>query len=334
MEIGLLLFLTLLLTSAALCYGLTKPLISYLKQRRLDIPNARSNHNTPTPRGGGLAIIIVLALCYLANMFSPTPLPLFPWPVFLAFMALALLSWVDDRYTVSSLMRLVAQAACVGFTLWFLRGAALPLLPLPPALLLTVVFLGWLWFINLYNFMDGIDGITGVETLSILLGIVILSFVAPPLEPLLPGMLLLMGCCIGFLFHNWHRASIFLGDVGSITVGFLVGWYLLALSAIPGGFIPTLILPMYYLLDSGYTLLKRAVNREKIWQAHSQHYYQQAVRRGASHDSVALRIAGLNSFLILLAVLSYIVPGLAWLMLLLSVAATIILMRHFANYEF
>jgi UDP-N-acetylmuramyl pentapeptide phosphotransferase/UDP-N-acetylglucosamine-1-phosphate transferase len=143
----------------------------------------------------------------------------------------------------------------------------------------AVAVLAWTWFINLYNFMDGIDGITGIETVCIAAGLAICGFA-------LPQDLVLIAASLGFLLWNWHPARIFLGDSGSVPLGYLLGWLLLSLAG-SGHPAAALILPAYYLADATLTLLRRASRLEPVWRAHRQHFYQRAVQGGASHAAVA-----------------------------------------------
>jgi UDP-N-acetylmuramyl pentapeptide phosphotransferase/UDP-N-acetylglucosamine-1-phosphate transferase len=157
---------------------------------------------------------------------------------------------------------------------------------LPPVWDLLFAGILWLWFINLFNFMDGIDGIAGVETISIgcgISGVVLLAGLSPALGWL---SLIFISATIGFLWWNWHPAKIFLGDVGSIPLGFIFGWLLLMLAA-EGQWPAAVILSLYYLTDATLTLLSRALRGQKIWQAHKKHFYQRAVQRGLSHAHVS-----------------------------------------------
>ena len=119
--------------------------------------------------------------------------------------------------------------------------------------------------------------------------------------------LLIVAACAGFVVWNWHPAKIFLGDIGSVPLGFLLGWLLLALAA-RGPWEAALILPLYYLADATLTLLRRGARGEKVWQAHREHFYQQAVQNGRSHARVSLAIAGANAGLLLLALLAVSAP--------------------------
>jgi len=164
--------------------------------------------------------------------------------------------------------------------------------------------LAWLWFINLYNFMDGIDGITGIETLVITLGIIVLAQITDGAPDTLQGpALVIAATAVGFLIWNWAPAKIFMGDVGSVPLGFVLGWLLLDLAG-EGYVLAALILPGYYLTDATVTLFSRLLRGEKIWQAHRQHAYQQAVQNGLSHGSVSIRVALAGMALIALAAAS------------------------------
>jgi UDP-N-acetylmuramyl pentapeptide phosphotransferase/UDP-N-acetylglucosamine-1-phosphate transferase len=230
------------------------------------------------------------------------------WVIIVAMAVLGGISWLDDRRGLSPLVRLVAQAG------WVIVGLfALP----PPGLIFqgllphwldwTIAALVWLWFINLFNFMDGIDGLAGVETTSIGLGLCLIGLTVPPLFTFGMIGLVLVGGAIGFLVWNWQPARIFLGDVGSVPLGYLLGWLLLGLAA-SGAWAAALILPAYYLGDATLTLALRLRRGERMWQAHREHFYQQAVRGGLSHARVTTIIGLVNVLLIALALSTFLGP--------------------------
>ena len=161
----------------------------------------------------------------------------------------------------------------------------------------------WIWFINLFNFMDGIDGLAGIETGAIGLGVFFIATYTSIGGTLAILALTLSAVGIGFLVWNWAPAKIFMGDVGSVPIGFLLAWLLLTLAQ-KGYMLQALIIPAYYLADATVTLIRRASRGEKIWLPHRDHYYQQAVQRGLGHARVSVVVAGLNAFLIGLALLS------------------------------
>ena len=291
-----------------------------LRRNVLDQPNERSSHKIPVPRGGGWALVMVLLPgMILAGIVQHN---LQTMAGLLAGIAvLTAISWLDDKRGMSAKIRLTLHmlAAWLG-TLSLPHDATLFNNALPFMLDRAILIIGWAWFINLYNFMDGIDGITGAETIAIASGvcwIMTLGNLQDPLVSLLT--LLLTGASLGFLAFNWHPARIFLGDVGSVPLGYLTGFCLLSL-AVRGQLIPALILPLYYLADSGITITKRALRGEKIWQAHRQHFYQQAALALGRHDFVVWRIVGANIGLILAAIVALYAPWLGLGMALLIVA--------------
>jgi UDP-N-acetylmuramyl pentapeptide phosphotransferase/UDP-N-acetylglucosamine-1-phosphate transferase len=277
--------------------------------RRLETPNERSMHKVPVPVGAGIAIVA-------------TTLVLWPWwqtrvggahlALLASFAGLGVLSWIDDRWKLSASVRLGAQAVAVGLCLASLPADSrvLQLLPVLPERLL--LGLAWLWFINLFNFMDGIDGLAGSETVAVALGYLLLLTFAGLEDPFLRLALVIAASTAGYLFWNWHPALVFMGDSGSVPLGFLLGWLMLDL-ALAGQWAAGLILPLYFAADATYTLLARARRGETLWQAHRQHFYQRAVLGGATPKGVVWRVAATNAMLIVLAVVSvrYPVPALA-----------------------
>ncbi len=298
-----LLFVGLAAGTLAAAAAATGTMLRFLRARQLlDHPNPRSSHATPTPRGGGLAVMGVLipigaVIFWAADALGPAALA-----VLLGACVLAAVGWRDDIRTVSPIVRLGIHALVITLALALAPSGRVYLGGVvPQSVDLILVALGWIWFLNLYNFMDGIDGITGVETVSIGIGAVAICLVAG-----LEGPIPLLGTALaasagGFLFWNWHPARVFLGDVGSVPLGFLAGWLLLEIAA-EGYTIAALILPLYYLADATITLFRRALRGERFWQPHRKHFYQQATRKGWRHDRIALIVAVCNVVLVVLAV--------------------------------
>ncbi len=289
---------TLAATAAA-----TGMMLRFLRARQLlDHPNPRSSHAIPTPRGGGLAVVCVLIPTWAAVLWATDALSPAILVVLLGAGVLAIVGWLDDIRPISPGVRLVIHAlVVVGALALAPSGRAYLGGVVPHSVELVLVALGWIWFLNLYNFMDGIDGITGVETGSIGIGVVAIGLVAG-----LEGPIPLLGTALaasagGFLYWNWHPARVFLGDVGSVPLGFLAGWLLLEIAS-EGYTIAALILALYYLADATITLFRRALRGEKFWQPHRKHFYQQATRKGWRHDRVALNVAVCNVVLVVLAV--------------------------------
>lgn len=292
--------------------GLVRRLLQ--KHAILDHPNVRSSHTQPTPRGGGIGVMAALLPIWAVgfSIFSPTP----GWLLLGAAGLLAALSWADDLRGLPPTVRLLLQAIAVAAVLIalpkqveFFQGA----LPLP----LDRVAAGflWIWFLNLFNFMDGIDGLTGVETASLGLGVALIALLGGLTPDFSYFGITIAAAAIGFLVWNWPPAKIFLGDVGSIPLGFLLGWLLLSLAA-EGHWAQALILPLYYLADSTLTLLRRLFAGERIWEAHASHFYQLATRRGLDHRAVVLIVLGTNAGLLGLGVLAF--HGQAWLALAIA----------------
>lgn len=287
----------------ALACGGTRVLIGVLIRRAvMDRPNARSSHAVPVPRGGGIAVMAAAAIAWiwlaLADGRDPAVwvLPL------AAAMALAALSFADDLRGLGAGLRLGVQAAAVAAGLWALGGRGALAALAPPWIDLPLTALGWLWFLNLYNFMDGIDGITGTETASIGIGLAGLAALGMAPGAVAGPALVLAAAAAGFLVWNWHPARIFLGDVGSVPLGYLLGFLLVTVAGQgPLGVAAALLLPLVYLVDATFTLGRRVLRGESPAQAHREHVYQRAVIAGASHAAVSLRIAAANACLAALA---------------------------------
>ncbi|MGE5505907.1 MAG: MraY family glycosyltransferase [Actinomycetota bacterium] len=287
------------LLAFALALAGTRGVLAWLRHRRfLDHPNERSSHKTPTPRGGGLAVTPAVLVAWMA---ASADAPGWSWVAVLGAALLMLTSWADDRHDLPPAPRLLAHAGVVAGALMLMGPEQLVFqgwLPLGADRL--VAGLGWLWFVNLYNFMDGIDGITGVETASIGTGVAVVALLAGSATALAPLGLACAGAALGFLVWNWHPARIFLGDVGSVPLGFLLGGLLVQLAA-AGQLAAALILPAYYLADATITLGRRALAGEKVWQAHRRHFYQRALAGAGRHDRVVLAILAADAVLVALA---------------------------------
>ena len=295
----------------------------------LDHPNDRSSHAVPTPRGGGWAVLpVILAAWSVAAAADPgSRVPV--WTVCAAALGLGLVSWLDDLRDLSPRTRLIVQAIAVAAGLLVMDGEGRYLGGLlPPVLDALAAGLLWLWFVNLFNFMDGIDGISAAEGVCLGVGVALVATIAglPAPAPVLG--LTMAAAALGFLWWNWQPARIFLGDIGSIPMGYLLGWLLLSLSA-AGAWAAALILPLYYLADATVTLLRRGMRGEIVWRAHRQHFYQRAVQRGLSHARVVLAILVTNLVLTVLALLT--VWKIIWPSLGVSVLVVVILLAYLAG---
>ena len=279
------------IASGSLACLTTRFLIPVLARREiLDRPNERSSHREPTPRGGGIAVIAVILLCWIAlaraGLVSSTVLGIAAGAALLA-----IVSWVDDLRSLSPMMRLLAQAAAVAIGVSVLPGPR-------DLLVLAATGLLWVWWVNLFNFMDGIDGLAGSEAGAIGAGLLLFATVGVGGDPALQILsATVIGAAAGFLVWNWSPARIFLGDVGSVPLGYLLGFLLLDL-ACRGWWKIALILPLYFLADATITLARRLLRGEPVWRAHREHFYQQAVRLGLGHAAVVKRVIAADLVLI------------------------------------
>lgn len=264
----------------------------------VDTPNARSSHDRPTPRGGGLSIVV--ALSGLAAWLAAAGI--LPADFFLAILTGALLiggiGFVDDHGGVPARYRFGVQSLAAIAAVALVGGLA----PLPVGA--AVFDLGWaghalavimlVWLTNLYNFMDGIDGIAAAEAIFVAVAAALLSGVGSTHYV----VLLEFGfaaACLGFLAWNWPPAKIFMGDVGSGLVGFALG--LFALISAQLGILPVwtwLILAGVFIVDATVTLVRRMSRGETWYEAHRSHLYQRAARRFASHGAVTLSVTLVN----------------------------------------
>jgi UDP-N-acetylmuramyl pentapeptide phosphotransferase/UDP-N-acetylglucosamine-1-phosphate transferase len=300
----------------------------------LDHANERSSHAGAVPRGGGIAVMTVIiagwaALAWLAPGYVGDSFNIAAIALLAA--GLAGFSFLDDLNGLPTLQRLMMQILAVA-----LACLALPDDPvfqglLPPAADRLAAGFCWLWFINLFNFMDGIDGITAVEAGSIGVGIALVTQISGGAGGLAALSAITAGAAIGFGFLNWRPAKIFLGDVGSVGLGFLLGWLLLSLAA-AGQWLPALLLGLYYLCDATWTLLRRILRGEKFWQAHRSHFYQHAARACGDHGRVAMLVLACNVLLIAAALWTAL-GGNQWLALILGGVAVAFLLWYFARMK-
>lgn len=251
-------------------------LISKLAWRiAVDVPNDRSLHSRPIPRIGGWGVIP--AAIAAAFAFGAAE-----WPLAGLAAVLFVVSYLDDRIGLPILVRFATHAAVSAG--WVIFGPASL-----PVLLAGIAAIAIMWWINLYNFMDGANGLAG--------GMGFIGFLAyavaaasHDMVPLTLWSLALSGASAGFLLFNFSSARVFLGDCGSVPLGFFVGalglwgW---SLGAWPSWF-PFLVFASFF-LDATVTLLRRMISGEPFWQAHAEHYYQRLIRSGWSHPRTAVR---------------------------------------------
>jgi UDP-N-acetylmuramyl pentapeptide phosphotransferase/UDP-N-acetylglucosamine-1-phosphate transferase len=271
---------------------------------QLEPPSERGMHKAPVPSGAGAAIVAAALVLWPTGQ---TPAAAHGVLLLATLAALAAVSWIDDRRALSPALRLATHAIAVALLLASLdpEQRVLPALPLVAERL--ALGLAWLWFINLFNFMDGIDGLAGAEAIAVAAGYAVVVAVAGPGNPLELLALIIAAATAGYLFWNWHPAKVFMGDTGSIALGFLLGWLMIDLAA-RGLWAAAIILPAYFVADATLTLARRLLRGEKPWQPHRQHAYQRAVLAGTRPSAVVLRTAVANGALVALALVSIAYP--------------------------
>ncbi len=286
----------------------------WLERYALARPNARSTHKTPTPQGGGIAVIaatlgVTLAALAAGAIGAEAGSQL--WSLFAATALIALVGAIDDIRTLDIAPRLLLQTIAVAAVVVALPGDLRIVSFLPPWLERMLLVLAGVWFVNLVNFMDGVDWITVAEVVPITAGLLLVGLLAGglPAEAMAVS-LALCGAVLGFAPFNRPVARLFLGDVGSLPIGLLLLW-LLTLLAGSGHLAAAIILPLYYLADATITLLRRILKGEPFWQAHRTHFYQRATDRGFTVPEVVARVFVVNLGLVVLALNSALVPGTA-----------------------
>lgn len=320
--LGLALGVTAFLASAGLSalarrYALARSL--------LDVPNERSLHAVPMPRGGGIAIALVvlagLVLLALTGATEPRLAVAFGGGGALV----AAVGWLDDRRGLAASTRLLAHVAAAAWTVAWLQGmpyltvgAWAVHLGLPGALLAV---LGVVWATNLYNFMDGIDGLAAAE--AIVAGLAGALLLAPREPSLALVALLIAAAAGGFLVWNWPPARLFMGDVGSGFLGFVFGG--LAVASENARVLPALVWLVLlgpFFADATVTLIRRMIRGERWLAAHRSHAYQRAVQAGWSHQRVTCAVAALTAALGLFG--SLVTANAAFLAPVLAVSAGVL----------
>jgi Fuc2NAc and GlcNAc transferase len=277
----------LFIVSLSLTYFIKR---TALHHKILDIPNERSSHVNPTPRGGGLAIVItwdigISVLFYFKYIESNLYFAL------LSGILLAIISLIDDLISLKPIIRLLAQiiTALAAFT--FIKGinpVSISGVEINSLFILyPLVIIGTVWFINLYNFLDGIDGYASLEAITI--AALMFIFTGSLIN------IILIVCILGFLFWNWPKAKIFMGDIGSTQLGFILivlGIYFHNKSEL--SIINWMMLSSLFWFDATLTLFRRWKNKENLSVAHRKHAYQRAVQSGLTHQNTILLSIGIN----------------------------------------
>jgi Fuc2NAc and GlcNAc transferase len=287
-----------------------------IKKSLIAVVNERSSHNIPTPHGGGIAIAIAwfigLFYLYFVNQIDPT---LF-YALLVGFI-ISIVSFFDDMYELSAKLRLVVQSCVAIIGIWVMGGLDSINFGLfsigNPIITNIFAFLLIVWFINLYNFLDGINGYAGSEAIFL----AIAGFI------LFGGshFIVLAVCVLGFLFWNYNRAKIFMGDVGSTLLGYNVAIFTIYYANQEAtNFWIWIILFSLFWFDATLTLIRRKLNKEKLSQAHKKHAYQRLTQAGWSHFKVTNYAIVINLLLfgIVMSVSNIFVAVIVTLILLLS----------------
>ena len=269
----------------------------------MDVPNARSSHSAPTPRGGGVAIVVSFLLALLWLAIAGVASWRLVWALLGAGAGVALLGFLDDHGHIAARWRLLGHFAAAAWALAWLGG-------LPPvAVFGHTLDLAWpgdalaavylVWLLNLYNFMDGIDGVAGVEAICVCLGAAALLVLSQPgagTQAAGVWLPLLLACAVaGFLVWNFPPARIFMGDAGSGFLGITLGILSLQAAAVaPQLLWSWLILLGVFVVDATFTLLRRLLRGDKVYEAHRSHAYQHASRRLGRHRPVTVAVAAIN----------------------------------------
>ncbi len=288
-----------LVASSLICAALTWLALHYARARSLlDLPGRRRSHVVPTPRGGGIAIVITLLLALPCLAWDDARLP---WLVGASLALVALIGWIDDHRPLSARLRLAVHLLAAGI---FMAG--LPAWQgdvVPDGFWLVFAGLGMFWLagcINAWNFMDGSNGLVASQSLWLgtMLGLMLVMSDATASAWRL-WALMLAAACAGFLPFNAPRARIFLGDVGSGALGLACGMLLLvAACSAPEHLGWWLLLPSALLVDAAMTLASRILRGRRWYTAHREHLYQWLVRSGWSHARVAACYMGWNLFVV------------------------------------
>jgi UDP-N-acetylmuramyl pentapeptide phosphotransferase/UDP-N-acetylglucosamine-1-phosphate transferase len=301
---GFLLSMFAVVAAALLSAGITWAIRPLLLRHALAKPNARSSHRVPTPQGAGIAVIMAtLAVAGAIAAYAAAISPDIPVAILAASLFIALVGFADDIKSIPVLPRLLLQAVAVAAIL-FTAGSDVRIVPACPLWIeRSLLLLAGLWFVNLVNFMDGLDWMTVAEIVPITGAMIVLGSLGEfPLSSTIVAAAL-CGAMLGFAPFNRPVAKIFLGDVGSLPIGLLVGWCLLQL-AYNHHLAAALLLPLYYLADATVTLLRRLARGEPFWAAHRSHFYQRATDNGFTVLGVVREVFALNLALAVLAIAS------------------------------
>jgi UDP-N-acetylmuramyl pentapeptide phosphotransferase/UDP-N-acetylglucosamine-1-phosphate transferase len=269
-----------------------------LKNNVLDVPNERSSHLKPTPRGGGLVIVLVSLFAYV--VYSKITGRNFSGSYLLGASIIALVSWLDDLFTISFVWRFLIQSLSAILVIMALGHFREIYIPFAGNFVLNIsgsifTFFWIVWLTNAFNFMDGIDGLAGTQAVTAGIGWAILGKISGFESAAILGGILAFSS-LGFLLQNWHPAKVFMGDVGSAFLGFSFAVLpLIAERDATGDSSILLFLPLIsvsvvwlFLFDTVLTFFQRLIKGERVWQAHREHIYQKLIIAGYTHQYVSV----------------------------------------------
>jgi len=264
----------------------------------MDLPNARSSHTVPVPRGGGVGIVIAFLSAVVWILARHAILRSLAWALIGGGLAIAIVGFLDDRFKLPAWPRLIVHSLAAAWAVWCL-GAVHPAQfsggdDLWSWIRRCAAFVALVWLTNLFNFMDGIDGLAGTEAVCVSgLGAFLLLRLGLSNDAQL--LFMLSAASLGFLIWNWPPAKVFMGDVGSGFLGFTLGTLALFSSKTsPQVIWPWLILLAAFIVDATLTLLRRMFLYARWYEAHRSHAYQHAAQVFGSHAKVTLAVAAIN----------------------------------------
>ena len=270
-----------------------------VKNKMTVIPNERSLHDIPTPKGGGIAIVlswyIGISILFFEGIIERN--------LYFALMSgilLAIVSLIDDLKGLKPIIRLAVQFISAILAFYALNGLRPLIMPQINInynfIVYPIAIIGMVWFINLFNFMDGVDGFASMEAIIICAVFFVFTWSL--------SAILLIACITGFLYWNWPKASIFMGDVGSTQLGFiLVVFGIYYHNTFEFSILNWIMLTSPFWFDATLTLFRRWRNGEKLSEAHRKHVYQRIVQAGSSHQRVNFFLLLINVFIIILIIL-------------------------------
>ncbi len=307
-----------IILAAVLSFILTGLATWYARRRGLlDHPGERHSHIVPTPRGGGAGLVAAMLLVSL-YIGGAVPTDFWVKGIVPGVVVLAVTGWWDDHASLGVRLRFFIQLAVTCWLLWCAFQTGL----LQGVVVMTLCAFSIVWLTNLYNFMDGSNGMAGLQGLFVSLVLAFLFHSSGDSQYALYA-LILAGCCFGFLPWNLGHAKVFMGDVGSLALGFLIAaLFLYGVGSGAFSLAVAWLVMLLFVTDSTLTLLRRVIKGERWYNAHRQHLYQRLIAHGWTHSRVAMLYQAINLALVLPGILlSVRLPEMAWA---ISLALTLV----------